>query len=160
MNVRFAPQISLSSGYQGFQQFDSSGNGQPWAPSNDEIYITHFEATVDDGSGTGPQVVRWSSESKTDDGSLYWDSSGGTNVYKFAGTGVLSPDSKSYNFTASVSAWDFSSKDNTVGVTPSRTISVIFDAGIASRPCNILNVKIRFVVTAGVGSNIDRKSVV
>ena len=155
VNVRFAPQLSLPLGYQGNQIFDASGNFQPWKVSNDEVYITHFEATIDDGTGSGGRVVKWGSETKTDDGSLYWDPSGGTFLYKLSGTGILSPDSKSYNFAASSSAWDFSSKDNTVApVTPTRTISFIFDAGASSLPCNISNVKLRFIVTTGVGGNI------
>jgi hypothetical protein len=157
VNVRLAPQVCLPLGYQGIQQFTAAGAPQPWKVSNDEIYITHLEATVDDGSGSGPATVKWVSETQTDNGALYWDSNGGTKLYKFggnSGSGILSPDSRSYNFAATSTAWDFSSKDNTVGVSPSRTISLIFDSGSTSRPCNISNVKIRFIVTTGSGSFI------
>ena len=50
--------------------------------------------------------------------------------------------------------WDFSSKDKTVGRSPIEKYIRIFDAGSTSRPCNISNVKIRFVVTTGSGSFI------
>ena len=114
VNVRFGPQIYLPLGFQGTQSFDSSGNARSWNAATDEIYITHFEATIDDGSGAGPRLVRWGSEAPAYDGSLSWDPNGGTLLYKFTGNGVLSPDSKSYNFAATQSAWDFSSVDNTV----------------------------------------------
>jgi hypothetical protein len=161
VNVRFAPQLYLPLGYQGNQLFDAAGNFQPWKATNDEVYITHFEATIDDGSGAGGQVVKWASEAKTYDGSLYWDPDGGTLLHKINGIGILSPDSRNFNFSPAQAAWDFSSKDNTVAPSSpappgyvARTISFIFDSGPTSRPCNISNVKIRFVVTTGTGSNI------
>jgi hypothetical protein len=158
VNVRLAPQIYLPLGYQGTQYFNTStGAADSWRVGDDVIYLTHLEATIDDGSGAGGRRVIWSSETPADDGSLYHDQTGGTKLKTVSGNNsvpVLIPNSQSIAFNASTTAWDFSSKDNTVGVSPSRTISFIFDSGSTNQPCSISNVKVRFVVTGGVGANI------
>ncbi len=70
---------------------------------------------------------------------LYWDSNGRTNLYKFPGRSVpLTPDSLNYGFRSSQTAWDFSTVDNTVNVTPARTINIpLFTRPAASLPCLI-----------------------
>ncbi len=156
VNVRLWPQTSLPKGLQGLEQLTEA-----WNPGtqNEEIYITHFEATINDQSGTPPVTVIWSSEAPNNapPNCLYWDSNGRTNLYKFSGRSIaLAPDSLNYGFRAAQTAWDFSTVDNTVGVTPPRAINIpLFTRLVASpaTPCLITNVKLRFVVAAGTGSN-------
>ena len=52
VNVRLWPQTSLPKGLQGLEQLTEA-----WNPGtqSEEIYITHFEATIDDQSGSGLQ---------------------------------------------------------------------------------------------------------
>ena len=154
VNVRLWPQTSLPKGLQGLEQLTEA-----WNPGtqSEEIYITHFEATINDQSGATPVTVIWSSEAPNNapPNCLYWDSNGRTNLYKFPGRSVaLTPDSLNYGFRSSQTAWDFSTVDNTVNVTPARTINIpLFTRPAASLPCLITNVKLRFVVAAGTGSN-------
>jgi hypothetical protein len=169
VNVRLWPQYSLPRGLQGFEQLT-----EPWNPgtNNDQIYITHLEATIDDGSSPGGASARrviWSSEAQSDPSlsglpCLYWDSNGRTNLYHLPGyPTVLAPDGLNYGFVASSTGfnpasqpWTLSTSDATAaGVSPARSISVIFHSvtGGTNHPCSISNVRLRFVVTAGAGSN-------
>jgi hypothetical protein len=152
VNVRLWPQTSLPKGLQGLEQLTEAWDPNPGSQS-DEIYITHFEATINDGSGSGDHQVIWSSEAPSNPGSncLYWDSNGRSNLAKITGRSItLNPDGLNYGFKTSQTAWDFSTIDTTTNVTQSRTISIpIFNRISASTPCVISNVKLRFVVASG-----------
>src|SRR4029077_3624772 len=133
-------QTSLPKGLQGLEQLTEA-----WNPGtqSEEIYITHFEATINDQSGTTPVTVVWSSEAPNNapPSCLYWDSNGRTNLYKFSGRSIaLTPDSLNYGFRSSQTAWDFSTVDNTVNVTPARLINIpLFTRPAASLACLITN---------------------
>ncbi len=164
VSLRVQPEVMLPKNYQGYSTIKGNNNAEGWAlgATPDRIYVTHLEATFNDGSGSGDRTVRWCSETPTDDGSLYWDSTGGygsTQSWYAANKSlenrpVMPGDYRTFLdlTTSTAKLCDFSTYD----AGGSRTLNVVFDSGSTAtpQPCTVKNMKLRFVCATGAANTI------